>query len=948
MKKQYKPSRRRKLFSILTTMMLIVNSIGIGAFANGESQVVNTSTDAFEFASADKSAAHLGGDEFEVTLTVEGKDKETTTPLEIVFVLDTSGSMSKNKDKLTVAKKAIKDFMDILLPDGTINSQVKFGLVTYADNVGTVIPLTDDKATIQTTINGLTAGGGTYTQAGLKKAAELISPGPNKHIILLSDGAPTYSSEVLTLGTTSDPIAKHGIVTSSPSYSGDYGDKVAATFGNRVGSGDNFKYNKTLTISPTVYGYDWVKHGNPSVQKPTYNGYVNERVPKWGGSYWRWEWSVLTPAVEFKVQDHGFATISYARQLKAAGHHIIGLGIELDSATSGINGVGSEGVMKAIASDYYSVSNVNTLAQAMKDIAYGLVASMNDGRLVDPITDCYELVGTPSVTTTGGATNPAVAYDSEGKTINVTGITLKAGQTMTLTYKLKMKESCQDGEFHPMNNTTTLYQNPEDNKGKNINVPEGMLPTPIPVQASIQLTKTANPSTYYYEGQVIEYTFVVKNTGNADLTSVVVTDDMLGTVREFGPLEAGSTETLYETYTITAADMEKSSILNTAKVTAYAQDQTQVEDEASATIHRGSDTGEIIVNKISATTELPLEGAVFRLYPAMSDGNDGYTPNREESIKKITDANGRIVFSGGDLEHNDNLFFHEDFVLFYLEEISAPAGFIRDSELKEIQMDKICTLEVPVDKPSENPPVEDDEGDNGAVAYGLGEGDLIITSQGDEGGPEAVDSANEGLEDETILAIDLEPEEETPATTQDPPDGEVEGDKEEGNTGEIEDETETSSGDDQANIEMQARAAMAPQVAAVDNGQPEQKFVCVEYLLVSRSITVANTPIVPDIPTTTGGGGGGGQSTVRPDPTPTVIPEEPVPLAPPETEIADEEVPLAPAEVEIEEVEIPLAAVPKTGIGYIDYSTLVQTNYILTVDAILQDKKRIPSSRTSL
>ena len=55
--------------------------------------------------------------------------------------------------------------------------------------------------------------------------------------------------------------------------------------------------------------------------------------------------------------------------------------------------------------------------------------------------------------------------------------------------------------------------------------------TVVPATPGLSLTKTANPTTFTTVGQVIVYTYVVKNTGNATLTGpFTVTDDKLGSI----------------------------------------------------------------------------------------------------------------------------------------------------------------------------------------------------------------------------------------------------------------------------------------------------------------------------------------------------------------------------------------------------------------------------------
>ena len=118
------------------------------------------------------------------------------------------------------------------------------------------------------------------------------------------------------------------------------------------------------------------------------------------------------------------------------------------------------------------------------------------------------------------------------------------------------------------------------------------------------------------------------------------------------------------------------------------------------------------------------------------------------------------------------------------------------------------------------------------------------------------------------------------------------------------------------------------------------------FVVYSKMVTVENEKIVvpdPDpTPTDPGPGPGPGpgpQNPVRPDPPTTEVADEIVPLAEPE-EIADEPVPLAEVEEEIVDEVVPLAAVPKTGIGYTDYSQVISANYLIAIEAIEDDKRK--------
>ena len=105
----------------------------------------------------------------------------------IVFLIDTSGSMFSH-DKLPLAQKAFNLLTDNLSEKDSIS------IVTYAGSETVVLEGANgsQKEKIKAAINSLEAGGGTYGEAGIKKAYEIAEKyfvkGGNNRIILATDG----------------------------------------------------------------------------------------------------------------------------------------------------------------------------------------------------------------------------------------------------------------------------------------------------------------------------------------------------------------------------------------------------------------------------------------------------------------------------------------------------------------------------------------------------------------------------------------------------------------------------------------------------------------------------------------------------------------------------------------------------------------------------------------
>lgn len=89
----------------------------------------------------------------------------------------------------------------------------------------------------------------------------------------------------------------------------------------------------------------------------------------------------------------------------------------------------------------------------------------------------------------------------------------------------------------------------------------------------IYLSKSARPRTFKEAGDVIQYSFMVENTGNFDIFNIIVDDPLFNLT--FGPIELapGEIHTFTHDYTITQADVDAGIILNSATVSGWFQDE---------------------------------------------------------------------------------------------------------------------------------------------------------------------------------------------------------------------------------------------------------------------------------------------------------------------------------------------------------------------------------------
>lgn len=122
-----------------------------------------------------------------VGLKAEDIDVSEREPLNLVFLIDVSGSMF-SEDKLPLVQKAFTMLTETLTEDDRIS------IVTYAGDEKVVLKGTsgEDKDKIIEAINSLEAGGSTYGEAGINRAYELAEKyfikGGNNRVILATDG----------------------------------------------------------------------------------------------------------------------------------------------------------------------------------------------------------------------------------------------------------------------------------------------------------------------------------------------------------------------------------------------------------------------------------------------------------------------------------------------------------------------------------------------------------------------------------------------------------------------------------------------------------------------------------------------------------------------------------------------------------------------------------------
>ena len=246
-----------------------------------------------------KSIAYNNGGKYTLNLNVVGKDTreshETTEKIEVVLVLDTSGSMNycmngsqrrcnkSNPKRLTALKEAATSFIDATeTTNDTIqdeNSKVRIAIAQFGQTSGVVSSLTSDTAALKSSVSRLSANGATPADKGMAAAQTALlqaRPGAKKIVIFFADGVPT------TQNTFSTRVANDAVTTALAMKSAGaliYGIGIfeganpeQQSFGNRENDQANQFMHAVSSNYPNATAYNktnWGTGGNLGYYKAT-------------------------------------------------------------------------------------------------------------------------------------------------------------------------------------------------------------------------------------------------------------------------------------------------------------------------------------------------------------------------------------------------------------------------------------------------------------------------------------------------------------------------------------------------------------------------------------------------------------------------------------------------------------------------------------------------------
>lgn len=246
-----------------------------------------------------KSITYNGGGKYTLNLNVVGKDTreshEVTEKIEVVLVLDTSGSMNycmdgsqrgcnkSNPKRLTALKEAATSFIDATeTTNDTIqdkDSKVRIAIAQFGQTSGVVSSLTSDTAALKSSVSRLSANGATPAGKGMAAAQTALlraRPGAKKVVIFFADGVPTtqntFSTRVANDAVTTALAMKSAgtLIYSIGIFEG--ANPEQQSFGNRENDQANQFMHAVSSNYPNATAYNktnWGTGGNLGYYKAT-------------------------------------------------------------------------------------------------------------------------------------------------------------------------------------------------------------------------------------------------------------------------------------------------------------------------------------------------------------------------------------------------------------------------------------------------------------------------------------------------------------------------------------------------------------------------------------------------------------------------------------------------------------------------------------------------------
>ena len=245
-----------------------------------------------------------------------------------------------------------------------------------------------------------------------------------------------------------------------------------------------------------------------------------------------------------------------------------------------------------------SPANVTAAAQT---IVYTFLVANTGNVTLDPVVVTDPLAGLGPISCPAGVLAPGASI------------------SCTATYTTTVADIDAGG----VTNLATATGTPPPGSGGPVSDTDGETVTALEAP-SIQIVKTAAPSTVAAAGAAVAYSFVVTNTGNVTLTAVGVSDPLPGlsaVVCPVATLAPGASTTCSASYAVSQADVDAGSVSNTATATGTPPVGAPVTDTDVATVTAAQSPSIQIVKTAAPSTVSAAGAAVAYSFVVTNTGN---------------------------------------------------------------------------------------------------------------------------------------------------------------------------------------------------------------------------------------------------------------------------------------------------------------------------------------
>lgn len=362
----------------------------------------------------------------DVYLNVRGNVQNPIKPVDLVLVVDMSGSMAKEGREQAV-KEGVKSFLNSIA-NTAYAEYVNVGLVGYSDSIKANVSMdnlskNDHIQNINKAIN-TTFTGGTFTQIGIREGSTMLKKDTSeneKMMILMTDGVPTYSYHVTSA------LSEDGVI---------YGQKFSTT---QEGEGSTSELDKPYEVDG------------------------------------------------LKINDTWASTLGEARIAKEEGAEIHALGIQLGADKSYLDSDEVRARTSLIASPglYQDAGSAGEVTNYLKDqanVVLGRFNTITAGSISDPLGPQFNYnnfgVEINSVGQDQVDVLPTVQINNG--ILEVSNLNLGKNQEVQLHYQVRLNTETEDFKsdyWYQLNGETTLTPNGNNPDNKvSFGVPSAKLP----------------------------------------------------------------------------------------------------------------------------------------------------------------------------------------------------------------------------------------------------------------------------------------------------------------------------------------------------------------------------------------------------------------------------------------------------------------------------------------